>query len=130
MLARIPSKTLLFFKIERKQHFFCGVSEIYFTMATTTSTMVADSTRQEFLNSELSSPAGKKILALSRSRDLLRSNILRKVWSHSTQGKNLTLYRFRRLKSSHLVNLCFLEEKISELDHRVFQAGLKLDNGT
>lgn len=57
------------------------------------------------------------------------SSIFPKVWNHSTEDRNLTLYGFRRFKTTHLVNLRYLEEEISDLDHRIYQAGLSLDDG-
>ncbi|KAK0617665.1 hypothetical protein B0T14DRAFT_590498, partial [Immersiella caudata] len=33
---------------------------------------------------------------------------------------------FRRFKTSHLLNLRFLESEVAELDHKTFQAGLSL----
>ena len=90
----------------------------------------ADSTPQKISESEITSPADHKALDRSPSRDPSRSEIFHKVWSRSTEDKNLTLYGFRRFKTSHLVNLRFLEEEISGLDHMIYQAGLSLDNDT
>ncbi|CAE7212373.1 hypothetical protein PTTW11_10292 [Pyrenophora teres f. teres] len=45
----------------------------------------------------------------------------RKVWTTSTADNNLTLYDFRRFKTTHLMNLRFLEEEIA----RIYQVGLK-----
>ena len=88
----------------------------------------ADSTPQKIPDSEKTSPADQKALDRSPSRDPPRSEIFQKIWSRSTEDKNLTLYGFRRFKTSHLVNLRFLEEEISELDHGIYQAGLSLNN--
>lgn len=90
----------------------------------------ADSTPQKISNFKISSQADQKVLDPSPSRDLSRSSIFHKVWSRSTEDKNLSLYGFRRFKTSHLVNLRYLEEEISELDHNIYQAGLNLDNDT
>ncbi|KAL8748288.1 MAG: hypothetical protein Q9184_007428 [Pyrenodesmia sp. 2 TL-2023] len=98
-------------------------------MATTASATQADSTPQETASSEISIPADRQILSQTPLRDVSRSGIFPKVWSHSTEDRNLTLYGFRRFKTTHLVNLRFLEEEISELDHRIYQAGLSLDDG-
>lgn len=51
----------------------------------------------------------------------------RKRWEESTADSNLTLYGFRRFKTSHLLNLRFLEAEIAEIDHDFYQAGLSLD---
>ncbi|KAB2569031.1 hypothetical protein DBV05_g12293 [Lasiodiplodia theobromae] len=50
-----------------------------------------------------------------------------KIWKASTADSNLTLYGFRRFKTSHLLNLRFLEAEIAELDHDFYQAGLSLN---
>ncbi|KAI1083687.1 hypothetical protein F5B20DRAFT_568750 [Whalleya microplaca] len=49
------------------------------------------------------------------------------IWQSSTADNNLTLHGFRRFKTTHLLNLRFLEAEIAELDHSVYQAGLSLD---
>lgn len=48
-------------------------------------------------------------------------------WQTSTADNNLTLHGFRRFKTTHLLNLRFLEAEIAELDHVIYQAGLSLD---
>ncbi|KAL8651855.1 MAG: hypothetical protein Q9210_003029 [Variospora velana] len=98
-------------------------------MATTASAPESDSTPQETSSSEISVPANQQGLDPPSSLDLSRSGIFPKVWRHSTEDRNLTLYGFRRFKTSHLVNLRFLEEEIAELDHKIYQAGLSLDDG-
>lgn len=50
----------------------------------------------------------------------------RKNWQAASADNSLTLYGFRRFKTSHLLNLRFLEDEIAELDHLVYQAGLTL----
>ncbi|KAL8284531.1 hypothetical protein RB597_001936 [Gaeumannomyces tritici] len=55
-----------------------------------------------------------------------RAGLFRKIWPVATNDSNLTLHGFRRFKTSHLLNLRFLEEEIAELDHRLYQAGLSL----
>lgn len=47
-----------------------------------------------------------------------------KIWETATNDHDLTLYGFRRFKTTHLLNLRFLEEEIAELDHVLYQAGL------
>ena len=44
----------------------------------------------------------------------------------STAGNNLTLHGFRRFKTTQLLNLRFLENKIADIDHIVYQASLSL----
>lgn len=50
----------------------------------------------------------------------------RKHWQSSTDDNNLTLHGFRRFKTTHLLNLRYLEDEIAELDHTIYQAGLSL----
>jgi hypothetical protein len=50
----------------------------------------------------------------------------RKCWIASTADNNLTLHGFRRFKTTHLVNLRLLESEITEMDHRIYQAGISL----
>lgn len=47
-------------------------------------------------------------------------------WQAASADSDLTLYGFRRFKTSHLLNLRFLEHEIAELDHTIYQAGLTL----
>ena len=50
----------------------------------------------------------------------------RKAWITSTADSNLTLHGFRRFKTTHLLNLRFLENEVAELDQMLYQAGLSL----
>ncbi len=50
----------------------------------------------------------------------------RNLWSNVTDDNPLTLYGFRRFRTTHLLNLRLLETEIDEIDHKVFQAGLSL----
>ena len=50
----------------------------------------------------------------------------RRLWEMSTDDNNITLYGFRRFKTTHLLNLRLLEDEIANLDHEVYQAGLGL----
>lgn len=50
----------------------------------------------------------------------------RRHWLNSTADENLTLHGFRRFKTTHLLNLRFLEEEIATIDHKIYQAGLGL----
>ena len=47
-------------------------------------------------------------------------------WPGNTNDNNLTLHGFRRYKTTHLLNLRFLEDEIAMLDHSIYQAGLSL----
>jgi hypothetical protein len=55
------------------------------------------------------------------------TDIFRSCWATSTADNNLTLHGFRRFKTTHLLNLRFLEVEIAEMDHTIYQAGLSLD---
>ena len=61
----------------------------------------------------------------STSHHLDSNATFRRLWNHSTEDNNLTLYGFRRFKTSHLLNLRYLEEEISRVDHDIYQAGLR-----
>ncbi|KAF1953269.1 hypothetical protein CC80DRAFT_494880 [Byssothecium circinans] len=50
----------------------------------------------------------------------------RKCWIASTADSNLTLHGFRRFKTTHLVNLRWLESEIAEMDHAIYQGGISL----
>lgn len=58
--------------------------------------------------------------------DLETANLFRDLWGKVTDDNYLTLYGFRRFRTTHLLNLRFLEKEIDTLDHQIFQAGLKL----
>lgn len=49
------------------------------------------------------------------------------LWQEATADGDLALYGFRRFKTTHLLNLRFLENEIAELDHQIYQAGLSLN---
>lgn len=56
------------------------------------------------------------------------SEQFRSLWQASTADSNLTLHGFRRFKTTHLINLRYLEAEIAELDHLIYQVGLGLDS--
>ena len=58
--------------------------------------------------------------------DLKIANSFRDLWRKATDDNYLTLYGFRRFRTTHLLNLRYLEEEIDLLDHQIYQAGLKL----
>ncbi|TGO57574.1 hypothetical protein BCON_0064g00440 [Botryotinia convoluta] len=60
----------------------------------------------------------------SQEHELARE--FRTHWSTSTDDNELSLFSFRRFRSSHLINLRFLEEEIAKLDREIFQAGLQI----
>lgn len=48
-------------------------------------------------------------------------------WQASSADSNLTLHGFRRFKTTHLLNLRYLEAEIAEIDHLLYQLGLSLN---
>lgn len=54
------------------------------------------------------------------------ANLFPQIWQRSTTDSNVSLHGFRRFKTSHLVNLRFMEEEIAKIDHKIYQAGLHL----
>lgn len=54
------------------------------------------------------------------------ASLFRKFWCAATDDSRLTLFGFRRFRTSHLLNLRYLEEEIHKVDHDIFQAGLQL----
>ncbi|KAH8838765.1 hypothetical protein MCOR27_009771 [Pyricularia oryzae] len=50
----------------------------------------------------------------------------RKHWQVATADSNLTLHGFRRFKTAHLLNLRFIEDEISRLDHNIYQTALSM----
>lgn len=51
----------------------------------------------------------------------------RNMWNTTTDDNPLTLYGFRRFRTTHLLNLRLLETEIDTIDHKIYQAGLGLD---
>ncbi|KAL1616703.1 hypothetical protein SLS54_008270 [Diplodia seriata] len=50
-----------------------------------------------------------------------------RLWRIATADENITLHGFHRFKTSHLLNLRFLEDEIRQLDREIYQAGMQLD---
>lgn len=55
------------------------------------------------------------------------ATMFRRFWCAATDDSRLTLFGFRRFRTTHLLNLRFLEDEILKIDHDIFQAGLQLD---
>ena len=55
------------------------------------------------------------------------ARLFRGLWSNITDDNALTLYGFRRFRTTHLLNLRLLETEIDKIDHQIYQAGLGLD---
>ena len=51
-----------------------------------------------------------------------------KAWHNAVDDNYLTLFGFRRYRTSHLLNLRLLEAEIAKIDHTFFQAGLNLNH--
>ena len=58
--------------------------------------------------------------------DLKIAHMFRGLWRKATDDNYLTLYGFRRFRTTHLLNLRYLEEEIDHIDHQIYQAGLRL----
>ena len=54
------------------------------------------------------------------------ARLFRNLWSNVTDDNALTLYGFRRFRTTHLLNLRLLEIEIDKIDHQIYQAGLRL----
>lgn len=54
------------------------------------------------------------------------ARLFRSLWSNITDDNALTLYGFRKFRTTHLLNLRLLETEIDKIDHQVYQAGLSL----
>lgn len=54
------------------------------------------------------------------------AHLFRSLWSNITDDNALTLYGFRRFRTTHLLNLRLLEIEIDKIDHIIYQAGLSL----
>ncbi len=50
-----------------------------------------------------------------------------KVWREITSNNHLTLFEFRRYRTTHLLNLRFLKAEIDKIYHDLYQADLQLD---
>ena len=48
------------------------------------------------------------------------------LWSNVTDDNALTLFGFRRFRTTHLLNLRLLETEVDKIDHQIYQAGLSL----
>lgn len=55
------------------------------------------------------------------------ARLFENLWSNVTDDNALTLYGFRRFRTTHLLNLRLLETEIDKIDHQIYQAGLGLD---
>ena len=61
------------------------------------------------------------------TEDLEPAQHFSKIWHNATEDNPLSLYGFQRFKTSHLLNLRFLELEIGKVDRQIFQAGLTLE---
>lgn len=55
------------------------------------------------------------------------SKLFNKIWREITSDNHLTLFGFRRYRTTHLLNLRFLEAEIDQIDHDLYKAGLNLN---
>ncbi|KAH6867774.1 hypothetical protein B0T10DRAFT_325150 [Thelonectria olida] len=64
--------------------------------------------------------------SLSEQSDSLAAQFPRH-WEIATADSNVTLHGFRRFKTTHLLNLRYLEAEIAEIDRLIYQLGLSLN---
>ena len=62
-----------------------------------------------------------------KAKDPTTARLFRGIWSNVTDDNALTLYGFRRFRTTHLLNLRLLELEIGKIDRQIYQAGLDLD---
>lgn len=60
------------------------------------------------------------------NEDSETARLFRNLWSNITDDNALTLFGFRRFRTTHLLNLRLLETEIDNIDHKIYQAGLSL----
>ena len=48
------------------------------------------------------------------------------IWNDATSDNRLTMFGFRRFRTSHLVNLKMLEKEFERVDRAIYQTGLRL----
>ena len=61
-----------------------------------------------------------------RTENSETARLFRNLWSNVTDDNALTLFGFRRFRTTHLLNLRLLETEIDKIDHEIYQAGLGL----
>jgi len=74
-------------------------------------------------------PCNKQAAPCNHEDDPTRSGaneLFHKLWRNATDDNTLSLYGFRRYRTTHLLNLRLLEHEIDKMDHHLFQAGLRL----
>jgi hypothetical protein len=71
-------------------------------------------------------PCDEQALPSNLEEDSEANELFSKLWRNTTDDNTLSLYGFRRYRTTHLLNLRLLEHEIDKLDHQIFQAGLRL----
>lgn len=71
-------------------------------------------------------PSTPKLTHANPRPENMLARDFRTHWSSSTDDNELSLFSYRRFRSSHLINLRFLEAEISKIDREIYQAGLQL----
>lgn len=75
------------------------------------------------INRMQSDPARNPGLSREQPDDIFN---FAKNWKICTSQERVTLFGFRRFRTSQLLNIRFLEDEIAKLDADIYQAGLKL----
>lgn len=78
------------------------------------------------MENQSTTPKNTKVETSDSSQKDKLAREFRTHWSSCTDDNDLSLFSFRRFRSSHLINLRFLEEEISKVDREIYQAGLQL----
>ena len=61
-----------------------------------------------------------------KDKDSQSAHLFCNLWSNITDDNALTLFGFRRFRTTHLLNLRLLEAEIDTIDHKIYQTGLGL----
>jgi len=93
----------------------------YYDMATVSSEN-GPATISEGLENSTFPSEGNTSQPLNQAFAITHRLPFKEVLEHNTEDNNLTLHGFRRFKTTHLVNLRFLEEEIAELDHKFIKS--------
>ena len=57
---------------------------------------------------------------------LTASDLFPDIWNDATSDIRLTMFGFRRFRTTQLINLRYLEKELEKVDRAIYQAGLQL----
>lgn len=84
-------------------------------------------TNASILNESAQSSPGLCQQGLQDNENRLLGREFRSHWRTATNDSELSLFCFRRFRTAHLLNLRFLENEITRVDHEIYQAGLQVE---